>query len=370
LRGAGSAAGGDVLGFEQVRFYQFRNWGDEPVDLGEARQVVLSGENGQGKTNFLEGIYLLCYGSSFRTKNEKKLCLHGTHEFSARGRGTFGGSFAEVSVKLTPVRKELVLNGEAVRDRKELVRRLPCVAFTHEDYHFVSGGPEFQRYFFDQTLSLFDVLYIDTLRHYRRILKIRNALLVQPRYDALAMDVYEHQLALAGLEITRLRREAVEDFNPLFTRLFGEISGLDGECRLKHLPSWKDDEAGVVQKLAEGRDQDARLGFTSTGPHRDRFAFQLGGRNFADHASTGQVRLLSLLLRISQATLSLERTGRKPLLLLDDVLLELDGERRRRVLANLPPFEQAFFTFLPDYQFEFAGEAPLRLRVDGGRCTA
>jgi len=360
------------VGFEQVRFYQFRNWGDDPVDLGGARQVVLTGANGQGKTNFLEGIYLLCYGSSFRTKNEKKLCRHGTQEFSARGRGTFAEGFTEVAVKLTADRKDLTVNGEPVRDRKELVRRLPCVAFTHEDYQFVSGGPEFQRYFFDQTLSLFDVLYIDTLRHYRKILKIRNALLVQPRFDTLAMDVYEQQLALAGLEITRLRREAVEAFNPLFTRLFAEISGLDGDCRLRHQPSWKDeDEAAVARRLAETREQDQRLGFTGTGPHRDRFAFQHGGRNFADHASTGQVRLLSLLLRIAQATLSLERTGRRPLLLLDDVLLELDGERRRRVLAHLPAFEQAFFTFLPEQPLEFAGgDQPLRLRVDAGRVTA
>lgn len=363
------------MGFEQVRFYQFRNWADAPVDLGSAKEVVLTGENGQGKTNFLEGIYLLCYGSSFRTKNEKKLCLHGTQEFSARGRGTFGsgsGLSLEVSIKLTPARKELTLNGSPVRDRKELVRSLPCVAFTHEDYQFVSGGPEYQRYFFDQTLSLFDVLYIDTLRHYRKILKIRNALLVQHRYDPLAMDVYESQLASTGLEITRLRRDAVEAFNPLFSRLFTEISGLEGVCKLRHLPSWKDDDEVVVAtKLREARDQDSRLGFTGTGPHRDRFSFQLAGRNFAEHASTGQVRLLSLLLRIAQATLSLEKTGRKPLLLLDDVLLELDGQRRRRVLAHLPAFEQAFFTFLPDQPLDLSADArPLRLRVDGGRCTA
>jgi len=359
------------MGFEQVRFFQFRNWSDQIVDLGSSREVVLTGENGQGKTNFLEGIYLLCYGSSFRTKNEKKLCLHGTQEFSARGHGHFGSRSLEVSVKLTSARKELRINGEPVRDRKELVRALPCIAFTHEDYQFVSGGPEFQRYFFDQTLSLFDVLYIDTLRHYRKILKIRNALLLQ-RYDPLAMEVYELQLATAGLEITRLRTEAIETFNPLFTRLFAEISGLEGSCRLRHLPSWKEaDEASVIRRLADTRDQDARLGFTGTGPHRDRFAFQLGGRNFAEHASTGQVRLLSLLLRIAQATLSLEKTGRRPLLLLDDVLLELDGERRRRVLAHLPAFEQAFFTFLPDQPLDLhTSQEPLRLRVDAGRCTA
>lgn len=359
------------MGFEQVRFYQFRNWSEEPVDLGQAREVVLTGENGQGKTNFLEGIYLLCYGSSFRTKNEKKLCRHGTLEFSARGRGVFGGVATDVAVKLTTQRKEIAVNGEAVHDRKELVRQLPCVAFTHEDYQFVSGGPEFQRYFFDQTLSLFDVLYIDTLRHYRKILKIRNALVVQG-FDPRVMEVYELQLASAGLEITRLRKAAVDSFNPLFSQLFREISGLEGDCLLRHHPSWKDDEVDkVAQRLADNREQDTRLGFTSTGPHRDRFSFHQGGRNFAEHASTGQIRLLSLLLRIAQSTLSLERTGRRPLLLLDDVLLELDGERRRRVLAHLPAFEQAFFTFLPEQPLDLQSESePLRLRVDGGHCSA
>ena len=359
------------MGFEQVRFYQFRNWSSDPIFLDSAREVVLTGGNGQGKTSFLEGIYLLCYGSSFRTHNEKKICLHGTQEFSAMGSGVFGGQRTEVSVKFVAQKKEISVNGELVRDRKDLVSRLPCVAFTHEDYQFVSGGPEFQRFFFDQTLSLFNVLYIDTLRHYRKILKIRNALLIQ-RFDPLAMEVYEYQLAVAGLEITKLRSEAIGFFNPLFSRLFSEISGLSGTCSLKHQPSWKDaDEALVVRRLADTREQDSKLGFTGTGPHRDRFAFQFQGKNFAEHASTGQVRLLSLLLRISQATLSLEKTGRKPVLLLDDVLLELDSERRRRVLSLLPAFEQAFFTFLPEQDLVLSDERrPLRLLVDGGRCTA
>jgi DNA replication and repair protein RecF len=353
------------VGFEQVRFYQFRNWADETVDLDGAPDVVLAGANGQGKTNFLEGLYFLCYGSSFRTRNEKRLCMHGTREFSARGAGHFAGRPTEIAVKVS-LKKEIVLDGQAVHDRKELVRTLPCVAFTHEDYQFVSGGPEYQRYFFDQTLSLFDVLYIDTLRHYRKILKIRNALLTQ-RHDPLVMDVYERQLAETGLEISRLRRAAVEAFNPLFSALFSEVSGL-GACTIRHHPSWKDEEPdGAARRLAESRQADARLGFTATGPHRDRFSFQLDGRNFGEHASTGQVRLLSLLLRIAQATLSLERTGRKPLLLLDDVLLELDDDRRRRVLSRLPAYEQAFFTFLPGYEL---GRPAKQLRVDSGHASA
>jgi DNA replication and repair protein RecF len=181
------------------------------------------------------------------------------------------------------------------------------------------------------------------------------------------MDVYERQLAETGLEISRLRAAAVEAFNPLFSSLFSEVSGL-GACTIRHHPSWKDDETdSVARRLAEARPTDARLGFTATGPHRDRFSFQLDGRSFGEHASTGQVRLLSLLLRIAQATLSLQRTGRKPLLLLDDVLLELDDERRRRVLSRLPAYEQAFFTFLPGYEL---GRPARQLRVDSGHASA
>ena len=155
--------------------------------------------------------------------------------------------------------------------------------------------------------------------------------------------------------------------NGLNASLFSEVSGL-GPCTIRHHPSWKEPEAeAVAQRLAEARVSDARLGFTATGPHRDRFSFQLDGRSFGEHASTGQVRLLSLLLRIAQATLSLQRTGRKPLLLLDDVLLELDEKRRRNVLSRLPAYEQAFFTFLPGYEL---GRPARQLHVDSGHCSA
>ena len=358
------------MGFESLRFVQFRNWSSEPIEVGSARRIVLIGANGQGKTNFLEGVYLLCYGSSFRTKNDRRLSKHGEKTFSAHGTGHFGDEPIDIDVRLVGDRKQIIFNGNPVRDRKDLVRAMPCVAFTHEDFQFVSGAPEFQRFFFDQTLSLFDVLYIDTLRDYRKILKIRNALLNQ-FVDPVAMEVYERQLALSGLEISKRRREAVENFNAVFSPLFAEVLGLSSGCQIRYQPSWKDDgEDKLTRRLFDSRAQDAKMGFTSHGPHRDRFLFQKDHRNFAEHASTGQVRVMSLLLRMAQATLSFQRTGRKPVLLLDDVLLELDSERRNKILEHLPPYEQAFFTFLPDYREPWFGdETTLKLQVDGGRAT-
>lgn len=96
---------------------------------------------------------------------------------------------------------------------------------------------------------------------------------------------------------------------------------------------------------------DMESGISLTGPHRDRYSFTVGSTNFVINASTGQRRLLALLLRVAQARRFSEVTGRKPILLLDDVLLEMDGEKRRRFLSLLPEYNQAFFTFLPEEPF-------------------
>lgn len=360
------------MGFDSLRTVQFRNLADQTVSLhagdGVAREIFLTGENGQGKTNFLEAVYLLAYGSSFRTKFDRRLCRHGTTEFSLLATGTFADGATERMVKLQGGEKTILVDGNAVVDRRDLLRRLPCIAFTHEDYQFVSGAPEFQRLFFDQSLSLFDVLYIDNLRRYRKLLRHRNALLGSGG-DQRVLEVYERQMALAGLELMQARRQAVELFNPTFTAQFGEITGLSGDCELKYLPSWKVPEVeAIVGQLAERRESDRKLGFTASGPHRDHYRFVHAGRNFAEHASTGQVRLLSLLLRLVQARLARERTGQKPVLLIDDVLLELDAVKRQQILNRLPEYDQAYFTFLPDEHLQpLEPLGPLYLRVDAGQ---
>ncbi len=363
------------MGFDSLRFFQFRNIVDQTVSLrcehGVAREIFLTGKNGQGKTNFLEGLYLLAYGSSFRTKIDRRLCRHGEQEFSLMADTQAQGANSSIQVKLEAGKKSISVDGTPVHDRRELLRRMPCIAFTHEDFEFVSGAPEFQRLFFDQSLSLFDVVYVETLRRYRKMLRARNVLLLQGE-DPRVLDVYEDQLADAGRELMRARGRVVELFNPQFATLFGQITGLEGECTLRYQPSWKDpDQTTLKRLLRERREADRNLGFTSTGPHRDRYGFVRAGRNFAEHASTGQIRLLSLLLRVVQARLALERTGQPPVLLLDDVLLELDAGKRQQVLDLLPDYDQAFFTFLPDEQVgPREPHNPLYLRVEAGQYTA
>ncbi|MGM0675148.1 MAG: DNA replication/repair protein RecF, partial [Spirochaetota bacterium] len=138
---------------------------------------------------------------------------------------------------------------------------------------------------------------------------------------------------------------------------------------ITHRPSWRN--AATVSEaeahLRDRREHDLYMKTTTSGPHRDRFVYRYRDADFTKTASTGQLRLVSLILRVAQAQFFAARSGRAPLLLLDDVLLELDPRRRKAFLGELPHYEQAFFTFLPDERFnEYRGEHTLIYHVSDG----
>jgi DNA replication and repair protein RecF len=339
------------MGFQSIGSHHFRNLSGGEAPL-EAPEVFLVGENGQGKTNFLEAVYLLAYGGSFRTATDQRLIRHQEEEARVRGRFTAeGGVGREVEVRLERQGgKEIRVDGKGVRDRLQLIENIPCILFSHQDLETVTGSPEMRRRFFNQVLGLFDPLFVSLLRSYRRALRSRNLLLRDSGPDLLAAA--GRSLAELGLRIRERRAQVVEEFNRTLTPLFARVSGLPEEVRIQYRPCWQGGTLEEVEReLEKSLEADRRLASTTTGPHRDRFLLLQGDREFAHQASMGQVRLGSLLLRVAQTRFYQAKTGRRPVLLLDDVLLELDSARRERFLAEIPEYDQAFFTFLPDEQF-------------------
>lgn len=357
------------MGFRRLALYGYRNLADAAINL-DAGEVFLVGENGQGKTNLLEAVYYLCFGSSFRAVSDSIVPAHGTREFSVKGSFADEEHELELQLRYQNGKKEIRLDGKQIADRKELVSNIPCIVFTHGDIDFVAGRPERRRWFLNQIMSLFNPLFIDLLRRYSRLVKSKNQVLKDGPTELL--DTYDAQLAEAGIELTYRRASTIADFNRTFTPLFAEISRIPGELTLAYRPSWRDaDTPEAALNLIRGhRERDSFRGVSTSGPHRDRIGFLLDGVDFVKTASTGQLRLVSLVLRVAQSIYFGNKTGRKPVLLLDDVLLELDLERRKRFLAALPAYEQAFFTFLPDEPYrEYRKDDTLILRVDSGRIS-
>jgi DNA replication and repair protein RecF len=364
--------------FHSLGTVSFRNLEDSERYIGE-KDVFLVGENGQGKTNFLEALYFAAYGSSFRGIRDGEIARTGEKDLAVyakigpRGKEDPDFCLNDLKIKVERGKKSAFLDGKKVEDRRDLLSVIPCIVFCHEDMEFVSGNPERRRWFFDQTLSLCDVLYLDDLRAYRQVLKSRNALLREallkrrPPTPGI-LDALDHQLALYGLKLAERREREAALFSGFFGPLFQEVSGISG-IAIRYTPSWRFRDPGEgVAFLAERRESDLAAGISLTGPHRDRFAFYRGPEEFAGRASTGQRRLLALLLRIAQARRFSETTGKNPVLLLDDVLLEMDGEKRRRFLSVMPVYDQAFYTFLPEepYGRYARGGSPLVYRVESG----
>ncbi|GHU98178.1 DNA replication and repair protein RecF [Spirochaetia bacterium] len=340
------------MAFAALRTTAFRNLEDREVDT-RGKDVFLVGENGQGKTNFLEALYFCSYASSFRGVRDNELVCTGKKDCSTAATLS-DPLYDRITVKIEGAKKTIEVNGKSVNDRKELLSVIPCIVFCHEDMEFVAGSPEERRRFFDQTQSLYDPLYLDDLRKYRRVLKTRNALLKNDGFSAndTLLDTLDPQIALYGLKIMEKREESVSYFSAMFGPLYAEVSGI-GDIAVRYSPSWKERTVeGIIAFLGEKREQEKALGMSLSGPHRDRYGFTRRDTEFSGKASTGQRRLLALLLRVAQARRFSRMTGKNPVLLLDDVLLELDPEKRRKFLAVIPEYDQAFYTFLPEEPYE------------------
>ncbi|MDR0374909.1 MAG: DNA replication/repair protein RecF [Treponema sp.] len=387
-----------------LRFISFRNLRDAEVDT-QAKDVFLVGENGQGKTNFLEGIYFCSYASSFRSVSDRELVrkneyvsnaaagdaenASSTEEKKSKGCSVLTRFAARTSpadqnvstlyekilVKIENSRKTVVVDGKKVEDRKELISIAPCIVFCHEDMIFAAGAPEDRRWFFDQSQSLYDPVYLDDLRNYRKILKTRNSVLKDcesgASHTVRMLDALDPQLAKYGVNIMKKRAGAARLFSQTFTPLYTYVAGID-DIEVRYIPAWTkrqsrgaasdaDDafcdgedleEEAIIELLKNRREGDVSFGATRMGPHRDKYVFTCGGAEFARNASTGQRRLLVLLLRVAEAKRFSDMSGKKPVLLLDDVLLELDPEKRRRFLEVLPEYDQAFYTFLPEEPYQ------------------
>lgn len=358
--------------FLSVGFSNFRNLENSMVVTSE-KEVLLTGSNGQGKTNFLEALYVLCYGSSFRTNNIRELIAHGEKEFTLSALiENRSGLRQRLSFRFSSGKREILIDGRIVRDRKELLYNIPCIVFSHDDIEFIRGEPQFRRKFFDQTMAMYDMLFFDDLRRYRAVLRQRNAA-IKGEYRQL-LPLYNEQLATFGLRLQKLRQVAVDECNKVLPEVYRRVSMSDTDIVVKYRPSWKNclNEQDIVNILENNIERDIKMQTTTSGVHRDQFIIVDGKGPFVASGSTGQLRLVSLIFRLVQSRLYLEKTGQSPLLLIDDVLLELDQVKREAFLQELGSYSQAFFTFLPQehYSSHLQSESVCRYRVQEGRFIA
>lgn len=342
----------------------FRNYTDLSIDIDGADTIFLIGKNGQGKTNFLEALYFLSYGNSFKTKREDQVISHGKRFY--RIAGTFYNEDIKHEIEITYQKKnkKIAHNNNVIIDRKEILTVFPCLIFKHSDIFFVSGAPEFQRQYLDQMLALSHSDYTQALQQYKRVLVQKNASLKKETHSVI--PIYNEQLAGFGLLLMEHRKKVVHYINQHLMNLFSEIFGKSINVYMEYAPSWnflndiehtQENIQNIINKMSLQLEKEKQYKFCLSGPHRDTIRIMLNEYEFKNVGSTGQIRILSLLLRSLQTNYYFQQQLSPMVYLFDDVLLELDSEKQKRFLDCLPKAKQAFFTFLPEEHLPYLVEA-------------
>ncbi|BCR21864.1 DNA replication and repair protein RecF [Borrelia sp. HM] len=332
---------------KKIEFFNFKNIKNQVIDFN-FNNIYFCGENGSGKTNILDAIYCLAFASSFLVDTDIELVTYGKAEFYLKCLyDTKEQDNGRISLSFRNGKKEIRVNNNLVKDRKELILNIPTVVFSNYDTDFIIGAPVKKRWFFDQAISLISLSYLDSLRKYRKILKQRNLILRQGNKNLLKF--YNEIFVDCALEITRRRKAFIKYFYEFFKYYYSCIFDVSYSLEIKYLPSVQSDVRDEFLKALTLKEKDEFFRkVTLIGPHRDLYEILDGERVFTHHSSTGQNRTLALIYRLVQVVIFNNRFGIAPILLFDDVFLELDSIKRKKVFDILPKDSQCFFTFLDD----------------------
>ncbi len=370
----------------------FRNCAGLKLDLPPGLIAVLGG-NGQGKSNLLEAAYLLSIAKSYRSNVERELVSWEAQkaveqqgdaaalEYQTLVTGDVEQSAGRLRIIIglrlmrsegdSPwqVQKEIRVNG-AVTSASGLVGQMNAVLFTAADVDLVLGPPSGRRRFLDILISQADRPYLRALQRYQRVLTQRNSLLRQVRENRAApaeLDFWDAELVKEGSAVVARREEVVQRLSPLAGDAYRTLAG--GEAlSVAYQPSVT--AAAMPQAIADSRVAEIRAGLTLLGPHRDDLLLAIDAMPAAVYASRGQARTIGLALRLAEATFLRETRRQEPVLLLDDVLSELDPDRRRRVLAEVSRYQQAIVTAADPALFAGAPVAPaMTVHIEKGKAA-
>jgi DNA replication and repair protein RecF len=337
---------------------QFRN-SNGSITWG-AGLNILHGNNAQGKTNWLEAIYLLAHGKSFRTHHLKETVKFGEPEAAVRGIVSSGNNLErELQVNLNGTTKQTLING-----KRETISRyaahLYAVCFTADELDVIRGGPEARRNFLDRGAISLHPAYAQTIADYNKVIKQKKRLLQQSAEDRFNLDLladlvqpWNKQLINLATQIHRARMRYVDLLNEaLDHNLFHDdisiryVSSLEGKGDLADYRSL------ITARLELRLQAELFAGSCLIGPHRDELLVLFGGRDIRSFGSSGQQRSALITLDLAAISVYYSKHQNYPIFLIDDVDAELDGNRINRLLEYLDGRTQTFITTSKRSHFE------------------
>ena len=347
---------------QQISLINFRNYQNLNLQI-DGLVNVFYGNNAQGKTNILESIFYSAFGMSHRTSNEDDLVKMSCREMASEV--TFSNLYGDHTLRVKRqnicerMKKQISLDDNVIKS-KEHYGTLNIVMFSPEDLQIVKGEPALRRRFLDMEIAQTNRYYYGLLVKYNRVLQQRNKFLKDARENILdhaQLEVWNKEIANVAAEIISLRLKVLKKINSIAGSIYKEITNQKEELVVNYelktnssaiicsqedsLESWRE---WYLAKLRERQTIDVLRGSTGIGPHRDDLSIMVNDNNLRSFGSQGQQRSGALALKLAEMEYVKKEAGEYPVLLLDDVMSELDSERRKQILNFIDGRVQTFIT--------------------------
>lgn len=331
----------------KLKLGSFRNLKNLELVPGEKFNVFY-GNNGQGKTNLLESIYLLATMKSFKQAKNSELIAFGAEFALVKGVVERDRVQREISLLLEKQGKKAKIDAKLATRVADFFGNLNVVVFTPEEISMVRGGPELRRRYLDRAVFTCDLGYLAAFHDYAKILKNRNALL--KNNETFGIEVWTEQLIQAAVLVIARRKAYLAEIEKLLQLFYSEISGNDERVQIEYRLHGVDEQAyladpqralGAALKAHAGEER--RRGSTAIGPHRDDLFFGLNERSTRHFASQGQQRCFVLALKMAEIEFISKCFDAPPVLLLDDMTSELDRDRNFNLMEFLKKREMQVF---------------------------
>lgn len=332
---------------KSLKLINFRNYKALKMEPG-ANINILLGKNASGKTNILESISMLISGKSFRTYRDKEVLRFGQSFFKIQALISKEGLDKDYELVYDiDKKKNMTINLSKVSNLRELRNKSPLVVFMPEDLDIIKDGPQVKRYFFDEVLAICDIIYRLNLQKFKAVLKEKNNQLKyqRPGLDQkILFESYNIQLASLGSYLIARRRSFIEEFQEILRPIHYYISGQEHikigyENPHTSHQSIRDIEQGLLEEYRKSMAQDLYRRRSHTGPQRDGYHISLDGLDSRSYASQGQQRSAVLSMKLAQLEIIKKYKKLEPILILDDVFSELDGQRRTKLIDYVKKYQ-------------------------------
>ena len=320
----------------------FRNLENIEIESFDEMNVIC-GENAQGKTNLLEGIWLFTGIKSFRGAKDSAFLKFGKEKANLNLNFTADGIENEAEIEIKEHRTA-VFNNNRLKSPSQMAGKFNATVFSPNDLGLVRDGPSSRRRFLDIAIGQLYPSYIAALKNYMRAVTQRNSIIKDYRYDgtlSVMLDVFEDEIAANGAKITEIRKKYINRLGEFLPSVYDGLSSGRERLETEYISASENENLRLA--LLESRKTDMFTGTTSIGPHRDDIEFKTNGISVRSFGSQGQKRSVALALKLSEAEVIKKISGEYPVFLLDDVMSELDPERQNYILNHIKGI-QSFIT--------------------------